>query len=127
MHKPTKILIIGMISAFIVFSASKVNTHLLESKVKKLEAQCIDEDIARKTRKKGGRWIMICDAKSLFTSENSLKGIQASIRSAQKEVNNSKRKTPFLSIIILGLSVLPWLWYFLLKRVRELSKAVIGK
>lgn len=49
------------------------------------------------------------------------------IDSVRYAVNDSRMMTFVIAASIIAASLLPWLWYFLLKRIRELREAIIGK
>lgn len=143
MEKPTKILVSGMICATLVFCALYANTYRLESKLHQLESVCIEEG---KRRLKEGKqpdgeltipswamdWshesVLICDPNVLGHMESPSVGIQAQISQTQHDVWKSLNYDyNYIAPYILLISAIPWLWYFLLRRVRELRDAITGK
>jgi len=60
-------------------------------------------------------------------TDSPLKGIQDRIVKAQREASASKQWPYIVAEWILGLSLLPWAWYFLLRRIQELREAIVGK
>jgi hypothetical protein len=128
MDKPAKILLGGTICAAIIAAVGFANTHRLESKLRNLEAECVEEGKGDKLE--SGRFKLVCDAESLVdlerNSESSV-GIQARVAAAKRQVLASESWPYILAAGVLVFSGLPWTWYFLLRRIRELRDAIIGK
>lgn len=126
MDKSTKIFLGGVICAAIIAAVGFANTHRLESKVRNLEAECVEED-KRENKLKPGEsgWMTICDAESLGLE--GYVGIQARLAAAKREVSDSERWPYVLAAGVLVFSGVPWAWYFLLRRIRELRDAISGK
>jgi hypothetical protein len=128
MQRPTKILIGGATVAVLVAVAGVANTVHLESKIHELEATCIEE--GKHGLAKYPRVQLLCDAKDLVrleTDSNPSTGVQAQIVSAQRADQDSRGWPYALAAVIIFLSALPWTWYFLLRRIRELRDAILGK
>lgn len=70
--------------------------------------------------------VMVCDASALssLTVET---GIQRKIADTYMKARNSTGESTVLAVIIAVLAVIPWLWYFLLRRVVELRNAIGGR
>ncbi len=71
--------------------------------------------------------VLACDPETLAAAEASeLKPIQAQLLTAavkSKQFNRPAR----VALMIALLSAIPWLWYFILRRVSELGEAATGK
>jgi hypothetical protein len=129
MDRPTKILIGGALCAVLVVVGGYGNTYRLESKLRDLEAACIEEG-KRETLAKTFGGVLVCDAKSLVRPDRESdpsKGIQSQIVSAQRDVSSSEGWYFGVAAAILILAGIPWSWYFLLRRIRELRDAISGK
>ncbi len=125
MKSSAKILLIGTAVAIIVAVAGLANTSRLESKVRDLEALCVEEG---KKSEIAHLATMVCDAESLSADRfDNLKSIQLEVSNAHNDTKQSKEWPYILSLAILAISALPVAWYFLLGRIRELSNAVKGK
>lgn len=51
----------------------------------------------------------------------------AEIEDTQTLILSSRNLTNKISLAVLFLALIPWLWYFLLKRIREISDAIFGR
>lgn len=73
----------------------------------------------------------ICDPVELGRFNGKLVGTQEELASAQRELwqwNRHWKRWPISGgLAITVFFALPWVWYFLLRRVRELREALIGK
>ncbi len=96
-----------------------------------LRAKCAAEsEESTKSGKGWGHDPLVCDQKKL--SYAGLTGIQKDLSEKQKEIDVEHQYYPMelLYLIALGVFViagLPWSWYFLLRRVREVSDAIRGR
>jgi hypothetical protein len=68
----------------------------------------------------------VCDADALSETPSPV-GVQKKIVDAYFDSMSATSDANFLAIIIAGFSVMPWLWYFLLRRIVELRNAIGGK
>ena len=129
MDRPTKVLIGGALCAVLVVVGGNGNTYRLESKLRDLEAACIEEG-KRETLAKTFGGVLVCDAKSLVRLDREpdlSKGIQSLIVSAQRDVSISGKWYVEVAAAILILTGIPWAWYFALRRIRELRDAISGE
>lgn len=81
-----------------------------------------------KYQKKEDPWSLaplVCDASTLARLGNNV-GIQADIVKAHWAAIASRDWPIPAALFVLGVSVLPWLWYFLLRRIAELRAAIVG-
>ena len=133
MDKSTKIVIAGVITAGVIIGVGPLNTQRLESVVKQLELECSKKNQALTEGLKlpePERWKTVCEAKELnitLIRYIPKERIQARIIQAQKEVNDSKKWPYAIAAAIFIFSLLPWFWYFLLRRIKELRNAIMGK
>jgi hypothetical protein len=72
---------------------------------------------------------LVCDPVSLQyrRSELRLTAVQDKILEAQRGSNSWLERTLTLAIVVTLMSAIPYIWYFLLRRVREVRDAVVGK
>ena len=130
MEKPTKILIGGVLCAALIAGVGALNTARLKANLKALEARC-GEDGKKDQQTTGTAFEPTCDGDELsrlaWKQTGPFVGIQADILAAHDNVRNSPAKPGLLAIGFLIVSVIPWAWYFLLRRIRELRDAVVGK
>ena len=128
---PTKIVALGVVLAALVIGGGKLNSHRIELKLRDLQADCHAEarqEDAMSPKSTGGHWETICDPEEL--EDLSLKetvGIQAQQLTALRELQASESWPIPTAIGVLFFSALPWVWYFLLRRIRELHDAITGK
>jgi hypothetical protein len=131
MRLGTKILVGGAIASVLVLLGGALNTVRLERSVEKLQSKCRANAVEDEKRSKAkGEWSppasdLICDAKEL-TALPDLKGDQADIASASRDAQESRTWPRLLAVAVLCLSAVPWLWYFLLRRIAELRAAIGG-
>jgi len=132
MQKPTKIFLYGSICAAIIGAAGFANTHRLDSKLRELVSVCKEY----KTKNdpllpKGFEITLECDpgelSQSEFQNPRQLEDIQRRVIATYKLMTVSTQVFVIGAVGTFGISVLPWAWYFLLNRIRELRDAITGK
>lgn len=132
MDKTTKILIAGLALGGAVVTGGLVNTHRLEIKVEELRSACIAEgekearvpgSYAALAAQYGGK--KSCDPDQ--SAENPYEGLPAKLVAAYQDVIDSRNQFLPIAVGLFLLSALPWCWYFLLRRIRELREAILGK
>jgi len=69
---------------------------------------------------------LLCDPVTLVELQSNV-GIQAQITEAYYASRNATTDANVLALCVAILSVVPWLWYFLLRRIVELRNAIGGK
>ncbi len=129
LEKPTIILLGGVLAAALAFGIGKANTYRLETNLRNLQTECTEEG-KKETLAKSFGGVLICDPMDLYLSESSKNlhvGIQAKVVAAQKDVLRSEDWVLPVAIALLAISALPWFWYFLLRRIRELRDAILRK
>jgi hypothetical protein len=129
MDKSIKILLSGIVCAGIIASGQIFYNRSLENKLNQLKAECIAEDIAEKEKTPGSRFQLICDPEELEGVEVKGEGVQAKLVSTYRDLHREESSSRFFLVAaaIMGVSALPWLWYFLLRRIRELRDVIVGK
>ena len=133
MDKPAKILIGGIIAGALTFGLGEMNTLRLERRVQELQRACFAETEAE-AKKQGALSAlasifsgkMTCDPVELARSE-SYPGIQGQLAAAERDVLRWANWPRISAIAIPLVCSLPWLWYFFLRRIRELHEAILGK
>jgi hypothetical protein len=107
--------------------------ELLQRTRAEIQARCVAEG---DSRKQSGQWWaslpLVCDPSSLTNFAIPLAGLQKDLAAAERQLDveeyRQPREWPFiLAVLIAGCSAVPWIWYFILRRVRELSDAVRGR
>jgi hypothetical protein len=134
MQKPTRIFIIGLVSAGLVWTAGTLNTRRLTRHEAALEIQC------KQSTKPPFGFVPDCDWKTLVSDSAPSTGIdpdiaaafapvgiQADIVKAHQAVAASEAWPIPAALVLLGIGATPWLWYFLLRRIAELRSAMGGK
>jgi hypothetical protein len=133
LDKPAKILIGGIIAGALIYGLGEMNTLRLERRVQELRRACVAETEAE--AKKQGAFSalagiftgkMTCDPLELARSD-SYPGIQGQLAAAERHVLRGASWPQISGIAIPLTCSLPWLWYFFLRRIRELREAIVGK
>jgi hypothetical protein len=133
LDKPTKILIGGIFAGGLMYGLGEMNTYRLERRVQRLQGACVAE--TETEAKKQGTFSAltrifvpkpICDPVELARSDGYL-GIQAELAAAERDVLRWTNWSAIAGIAIPLMCCLPWLWYFFLRRIRELREAIAGK
>lgn len=132
MDRITKVLLGGVAIAALVVGIGYAASIRAYSHVSDLVAQCETENARTTTSKAKFGWQdapLICDPEILrTTSRNSPSvGIQAQIINNQRKGERWLEQATVIAIGVLVFSAIPYAWYFLLRRVRELHDAIVGK
>lgn len=122
MDNLTKLALAGATVAAIVVGAAVYNNQRLESRLRDLQSMC--GSVSAAEERIGFR--PTCDVGSLIGAGESLKGVQADIVATQRAIWNSSSWPYMLALFIFVLACLPYAWYFLLRRIRELRSAIVG-
>jgi hypothetical protein len=106
-----------------------INEHRLESKVRNLEAECVEE--GKRNKLESGRLTLICDAEWLASAEHdseALVGIQARLAAENRRLSDYER-WPYVLVRCrsFGFFCCTGGLVFLSRRIRELRDAIIGK
>ena len=133
MDKPAKILIGGIFAGALVYGLGEMNTFRLERQVQELQRACVAATEAE--AKKQGTFSAlvsifsgkaICDPVELARSDG-YPGIQGQLAAAERDVLRWANWPQISGIAISLMCCFPWLWYFFLRRIRELREAILGK
>jgi hypothetical protein len=130
MSQPVKIFFIGALCAALIAAVGFLNIYYLESKLHTLESECV-HDKSKEEEKQNeldfSRYgTLVCDAEKL-SNMRELKGIQAQIVQIQNDILLSKKWPYSIGVLVLLFSAIPWSWYFLLQRIRELRDIIAVK
>jgi hypothetical protein len=133
LDKPSKILIGGIIAGALIYGLGEMNTFRLERRVQELQRACVAETEAE-AKKQGALSAlgniflgkMTCDPVELARSD-AYAGIQRQLAAAERDVLRWASWPQISGIAIPLMCSLPWLWYFFLRRIRELREAIVGK
>jgi len=136
MGKPMKILIVGLALGVAVAGSGVVNTHRLQAKLDELRTICIAEgekeamvpgNYAALAAKYGGK--SLCDPVELSHSNSGSEpsGVQGQLVKTHHELLGSEQWPILLGATITLLLAVPWIWYFLLRRIKEIREAITGK
>jgi len=133
LDKSAKILIGGIFAGALIYGLGEMNTFRLERKVQKLQRACVAEKEAE-AKKQGALSTLtsiflgkaICDPVELARSEG-YTGIQGQLAAAERDVLRWANWPQISGIAISLMCCFPWLWYFFLRRIRELREAILGK
>ncbi len=70
---------------------------------------------------------LMCDPRELDKGVDLPAGIQGQIVLAQREVDGGWGEEGLIAILVLLVGAIPWGWYFLLERIREMRQAALGR
>jgi hypothetical protein len=133
LDKPAKLLIGGIIAGALIYGLGEMNMFRLGRRVQELQRACVAETEAE-AKKQGALSAlasifsgkMTCDPVELARSDG-YTGIQGQLAAAERDVLRWANWPQISSIAIPLVCSLPWLWYFFLRRIRELREAIAGK
>ena len=146
MDKPTKILVIGLVGSALFLIAGFMNYKHDQQHLYTLISQCESEkpnpyeQFVTSTPKsdKKGPWDKYNDVKPRFPGtpicapnelrkiryNSVLQGVQEKIVQADQSVGDNRDYFCMVALILAGISAIPYVWYFLLRRLRELRDAL---
>ncbi|MCG7979766.1 MAG: hypothetical protein JAZ17_11730 [Candidatus Thiodiazotropha endolucinida] len=127
MEKSTKYLLTGFVIAIVISIGGYITQLREESQLETLVTKCEAEN---KSAPKGP-WLayqtapLVCKPSELSSlSIADTVGIQKEIVTASMSLGNIFKQSVMIALCILLLFSLPAIWYFILRRVRELAKAI---
>jgi hypothetical protein len=129
MERPVKFLIGGVIAGLLTFGSGYAGSKYYENELRGLIQSCeAESDRSRANAKDevGKVFKMVCEPNSL-SSLGDLVGIQSRIVETHRKAQTWSESSRLLAILIVVISAVPFIWYFLLRRVRELREAIMGK
>jgi len=143
MERPTKILACGALIAGAIIGVNAFDAagherrvEVLQRRLDEMHSRCIAEGEAGKASDKwwASSSTLVCDPNELKAamSTTDLVGIQKELATDEKnlsmEMDGQPREWPYaLATFIFGFCAIPWIWYFILRRIRELGDAVRGR
>ena len=110
------------------FGASKWNEHALAEVVAKCRSESADG--LAKANKATPEWMqseLVCDGKALNFLDNPSNpnvGIQKVVRGAYLDVKYDRYHFGWVLYFLASLTVVPWIWYWFLRRLREIRQAL---
>ncbi|WP_350598534.1 hypothetical protein [Pseudomonas sp. 65/3-MNA-CIBAN-0223] len=129
MSKPAKIFFLGLVFSLIVLAVGYALDEQEQSALDALVVKCETEMIEASPK---GPWLkyqddpLVCEPTELIGSTKLL-GIQQEIVQSYWKHGDYFFWSQLLAVLLLGVFTLPYAWCFLLRRVRELVKAITGK
>ncbi|NSX08774.1 hypothetical protein HTX81_09315 [Pseudomonas lini] len=128
MSKPAKIFFLGVVVCLVVLAVGYLLDKREQSTLDSLIAKCKTETMEAPT----GPWQkyqeapLVCEPTELLIYPDII-GIQKEVRQSYLGRGDYFSWSQLLAVLLMGVFVLPYAWYFLLRRVRELVKAITGK
>jgi len=128
MKSPAKLLMSGVILGGVTLGVGQIRVWQLEKRIEELRIECVRESKGT-IEESSIQFELLCDPKDLLRSETetAAPGIQGTLVHAQRSLNRWKEIPIFLGVGLLLILSVPWCWYFLLRRIKELSAAIAGK
>lgn len=128
MSKPAKIfflgVVVGMAALAVGYLLDKREQYALDALVVKCKTQTIEAPEGQRPKFQDAP--LVCEPSELIGLPD-LIGIQNKIAQSYLARGNCLFWSQLLAVLLLGVFALPYSWYFLLRRVRELVKAITGK
>lgn len=145
MTRPTKLLVVGIIGGIVVAAIGAVGAWRAQADVTRLTVLCEQQDRKPKADDPVG-FKLICDPRDLDVLDLKARrryedalgtgqvveytpspGVQGQLVTAQRRLLWWQSTPKKIAIAVIVLMSLPWMWYFLLDRVQEVSKAIQGR
>lgn len=133
LEKPTKLLLYGIVLGIVVLVTGFAVSYYYSSLADDLVTECKNEN--KKPTLAGapswGKDPLLCNLHELEStvtgSNHGLVGVQAKMVETHRLVDSWRSRANMLSAVLVGIFALPYGWYFLLHRIKELSNAIFGK
>ena len=133
LERPTKFLLFGVVLGIIALVTGYTMSHYYSGMTDTLVEECISEN-NKPTAAGVPRWTqapLVCNVPKLVSAarvaNSGLVGIEAKIVEAHRLSNAWLNRAHMLGGVLIGIFALPYGWYFLLRRIKELSNALLGK
>jgi len=128
MSKPAKVFFLGVVLSLIVMAVGYALDKREQAALGALIAKCKTETMGapKVPWHKYQEAPLVCEPAELVDYPD-LIGIQKEIRQSYWGRGDDFFWSKLLAVLLLGVFALPYAWYFLLRRVRELVKAITGK
>ena len=123
-----------MFAGALTYGFGEINKRQLERRVQELQRECIAEREAE-AKRQGPLSVLAnlfgsevqCDPLELARSTSHYTGNQGQLAAAEVEALGWDSWHLIAGAAILIACSLPWLWYFFLRRLRELREALFGE
>jgi hypothetical protein len=134
MARPTKLVFMGLLLAGVIGIAGWLNLLRLEANLRTSVENCQREAKADALTPKAKEFDLVLDCEPGSLTADSFKvgyvrprGAQGEIVDAQRALwNHSIDAYAIAAISVFFFCAIPWCWYFLLRRLREVSDAIRG-
>ena len=122
MDKSTSAMIAGIALGITIVADSTMRDRSFDSRLEDLEQQCRQENVAIE-RAPGDDFELTCSRHELWNLKGG--GVQGQIAKANHDQAWWRSVLPlgFVVPVVMGI---PWAWYFLLRRIRELRDVLAG-
>jgi hypothetical protein len=109
-----------------------MNVRRLDRRLSQLQATCREEGKREREKPefKDIDFELTCDPIELASLKEDSVGVQGEIVTARRQLTSWEDRREWLGPVALAMMLigaLPMAWYFLLRRIRELSDAITGK
>jgi len=128
MSKPAKIFFLGVVVGLIVLAVGYTLDKREQSALDSLIAKCKTETMGAPK----GPWQkfqdvpLVCEPAELLIYPDII-GVQKEVRQSYLGRGDYFFWSQLLAVLVLGVFALPYAWYFLMRRIRELVEAITGK
>jgi hypothetical protein len=129
MQTPTKLLLAGLAAASLVIGYGGLQRwHDLAALAEVIRTCEQSNTTAQRTDSQGWESApIVCDADDLMAvASGKERGVQAQIITLHRNASDRMTRSAVLATVVLLVFSIPTLWYFLLNRLRELSRAIRG-
>ncbi|VVP87891.1 hypothetical protein PS938_01309 [Pseudomonas fluorescens] len=128
MSKPAKIFFLGVFVSLIVLAVGYALDKREQSALDTLVVKCknLVREAPNGPLQEWQKSPLVCEPTELMYA-NDLIGIQKDIAQSYWKRGDYFLWSQLLAVLLLGVLTLPYAWYSLLRRVRELVKAITGK
>ena len=116
----------GLLIAAGTIGLGYIQTGRFEQRVETFRIACVEQG-QRMAKDLGNSFILDCDPTELAASSSAHVGVQNDIAVTQRRLWAWKQWPAPIAVVIGGVLAMPWSWHFLLRRVRELRDAIIGR
>jgi hypothetical protein len=130
MQRPTKLVLVGVMVAVLIGLAGWINLLRLEGNLHAAQVKCERQS---KADFKGAGFQLDCEPSTLTTDRFNVgyvkpPGVQGEIIDAQQALwGHSADAFAIAAICAVIFFSIPWCWYFMLRRLREVGDAVRGR
>lgn len=123
----TKILLGGLALASLILVFGQARLYVLERDLNSIVQRC-ELVIGRASFGcELDAWAGIRPVGLSASQQAEFANMRAEFANTQTLILSSRNSTKKISLAVLFLALIPWLWYFLLKRIREISDAIFGR